>query len=554
MKNTLSSLGFNAVMSASAFALTMGMAATASAQVTTSEVQGYVTNTNGNPIPGASVTLTNNATGLSRSLTTDSSGSFAARNLPVGGTYNVTVSSEGFQSKQVNEIALQIGGTSSLNFSLDGGSITDEIIVVAQRQVLADVAIGPNAVFSLETLENAPAINRDIKDIIRLDPRVYIDETFNDGIQCSGAHPRFNSFTIDGLSLNDNFGLNTNGYPTERIPYSFDAIEQVSVELAPVDVEYSSFTACSVNAVTKSGTNELHGKAFFDYGTSSLKGDQAGDLTVSNDGFEEKRYGFSVGLPVIKDRLFLFGAYEKQEGSDLFGSNTPEGTGFTQAEFDEIINIATNQYGYVSGGLPTSIPNTDEKIIVKADLNISDSHRATATYLYNDGFSTSPSDSGFNRLADGNHFYERGAKLESYAGSLYSDWTENLSTEFTANYIDLQNRQEPVAGVEFGEVQIRGNGPRGTTVYLGADDSRQANELNYTLLTLKGAANLTVGDHTFKVGAEREEFDVFNLFVQETQGEWVFNSVDDFRNGDFSDFRYENAAGSNDQNDAASSF
>ena len=91
MKNTLSSLGFNAVMSVSAFALTMGMAVTATAQVTTSEVQGYVTNTNGNPIPGANITLTNNATGLSRSLTTDSIGAFAARNLPVGGTYNLSL-------------------------------------------------------------------------------------------------------------------------------------------------------------------------------------------------------------------------------------------------------------------------------------------------------------------------------------------------------------------------------------------------------------------------------------------------------------------------------
>ncbi|RKQ71132.1 carboxypeptidase family protein [Litorimonas taeanensis] len=554
MKNQISSLGFHAVLSSSVLALTIGLATSASAQVTTSEVQGYVTTNAAAPIANATITLNNTSTGLTRTITTDNGGFFNVRNLPVTGLYNVTVSADGYSPKQVQDIALQIGGASALNFTLDGGSVSDEIIVVGQRQVLADVAIGPNAVFNLETLENAPAINRDIKDIIRIDPRVYIDETFNDGIQCSGANPRFNSFTIDGLSLNDNFGLNSNGYPTERIPYSFDAIEQVSVELSPIDVEYGAFTACSVNAVTKSGTNEIHGKAFFDYATSSLKGDKAGDLEVSNDGFEEKRYGFSLGLPVIKDKLFLFGAYEKQEGSNLFGSNTPAGTGVDQADFDRIIDIATNDYGYVSGGLPTAIPNTDEKIIVKADWNINDFHRLTGTYVYNDGFSTSASDSGFNRLADGNHFYERGAKLNSYAGSLYSDWTENFSTEFTANYIDLDNRQIPVAGVEFGEVQIRNIGERNTTVYLGADDSRHANELNYTMLSLKAAANYTAGDHTFKVGVEREEFDVFNLFVQEVQGEWVFDSIDDFENGDFSDFRYENAAGSNDQNDAAANF
>ena len=554
MKTTFSSLGFQAVLGASALALTMGLASSAMAQVTTSTIQGYVTTDTATPIANAMVLLNNPLTGVTRTVTTDNSGSFTVRNLPVTGTYNVTVSATNYQSERVNDIALQIGGATALNFSLEGGSVEDEVIVVAQRQVVADVTVGPNAVFDLDIIENAPAINRDIKDIIRLDPRVFIDESFNDSIQCAGANPRFNSFTIDGLRLNDNFGLNSNGYPTERIPFSFDAVEQVSVELSPIDVEYGSFTACNVNAVTKSGTNEIHGRAFIDYTTSGLKGDQAGDTTVSNDGFQEIRYGFSVGLPVIKDKLFLFGAYEKLEGANLFGANTPEATGFTQAEFDEIINIAESQYGYVSGGLPSTVDNADEKILIKADWNINDDHRATGTFVYNDGFSISGSDTGFNRLSDGNHFYERGAKLKSYSGSLYSDWTENFSTEFTTNYIDLDNRQIPVAGVEFGEVQIRNLGPRRTTVYLGADDSRHANDLDYTLLTLKAAADYTVGDHTFKFGAEYEEFDVFNLFIQEVQGEWIFNSIADFRNGDFSDFRYENAAGSNDQNDGAANF
>lgn len=547
MKTSFSSLGFHAILSTSAIALTMGLASGAMAQTTTSTVQGFVTDNNAFPVANATVTVNNASTGVNRTLTTDSSGAFAVRNLPLTGTYTVSVSAEGYTGKRVEDIALSIGGTTALNFQLDGGSVQDEIIVVAQRQVLADVAVGPSVVFDLATLENAPAINRDIKDVIRLDPRVYIDETFADSIQCAGANPRFNSFTIDGLRLNDNFGLNSNGYPTERIPFSFDAVEQVAVELSPIDVEYGSFTACNVNAVTKSGTNEISGRAFFDYTSNSLTGNDV-------EGFEEKRYGFSVGLPVIKDKLFLFGAYEKLEGADLFTSNTPEGTGITDAQFNEIIDIATNQYGYEAGGLPSSVPNADEKLLIKADWNINDNHRATGTFVYNDGFSISGSDTGFNRLSDGNHFYERGAELKSYSGSLYSDWSENFSTEFTTNYIDLDNRQDSVNGVEFGEIQIRNLGPRGTTVFLGADDSRHANELNYTLLTLKAAANLNVGDHTFKFGIEREDFDVFNLFIQEVQGEWAFNSIEDFRNGQFSDFRYENAAGSNDQNDGAANF
>lgn len=556
MKTTFSSLGFRAVLSASAMALTIGLASAAHAQVTTSGISGYVVDGNSNPVANAQVVLSNPLTGVNRSIETDAGGFFSVRNLPVSGAYTVSVKADGFQGKSVENIALQIGGTTALNFALDGGNILDEVIVVAQRTVLADVAAGPNAVFDLVTLENAPAINRDIKDIIRLDPRVFIDESFNDSIQCAGSNPRFNSFTIDGLRLNDNFGLNSNGYPTERIPFSFDAVQQVAVELSPIDTEYGSFTACNVNAVTKSGTNEFTGKAFFDYTTSGLKGSKVRDLEISNDGFEEKRYGISAGGPIIKDKLFLFGAYEKLEGADLFGGNTPAATGITDAQFDEIIAIATGQYGYESGGLPSTVPNSDEKILLKADWNINDMHRATGTFVYNDGFSISGSDTGSTRLSDGNHFYERGAKLKSYSGSLYSDWTENFSTEFTANYIDLDNRQESVNGVEFGEIQVDVDriGGGTTTVYLGADDSRHANDLNYTLFSIKGAANYQLGNHDLKIGFEREEFDVFNLFIQEVQGEWVFDSIDEFRTGDFSDFRYENAAGSNDQNDGAANF
>lgn len=556
MNSQITSLGFRAILSTSAMALTLGLAGAAHAQVTTSQVQGYVTDSSSFPVSGATVTLSNTATGLTRTSTTDASGGFAVRNLPVNGTYNVTIAADGYTGKRVENIGLSLGGTTALNFSLDGGSANDEIIVVGQRQVLADVAVGPSAVFGLDTLQNAPAINRDIKDIVRLDPRIYVDESFNDAIQCAGASPRFNSLTVDGIRLNDNFGLNSNGYPTERIPFSYDAIEQVSVELAPFDVEYGGFTACNINTVTKSGTNEIHGGAFFDYATAGLKGKKAGDLEVSNDGFKEIRYGFNLGGPIIKDKLFLFGAYEKLEGSNLFGANTPGGTGILQTEYDEIISIAEGQYGYTSGGLPSTVDNKDEKILIKADWNINDSHRASATFNYNDGFNISGSDTGSTRLADGNHFYERGAKLKSYSASLYSDWSDKFSTEIRGSYIDLDNRQIPVAGTEFGEIQVdvpRQNGGT-TTVYLGADDSRHANKLNYELFTLKAKADYQTENHLFTFGAEYEDFDVFNLFIQEAEGEWVFDSIDEFRNGDFSDFRYENAAGSNNIDDGAAQF
>lgn len=552
MKNTLSSLGFNAVMSASAFALTMGLAATASAQVTTSEVQGYVTNTNGNPIPGATVTLTNTSTGLNRTLRTDTGGAFAARNLPVGGMYNVMVAADGFTGKRVEDIALSLGGTTSLNFALEGGSINDEIIVVAQRQVLADVAVGPSASFGLQTIQNAPAINRNIADVIRLDPRVYIDESRGDinSVQCVGQSSRFNSVTLDGISMNDAFGLNSNGYPTERMPFPFDAIEQVSVEIAPFDVKYGGFTACNINSVTKSGTNEFHGGAFIDYTNENLRSDKVDGVETNFNPFDEIRYGVNVNGPIIKDKLFFSVAYEKLEGANTFNAQETIGNGpfqITQSELDRIAAISNSVYQYDPGTTPESFDNADEKILVKLDWNISDQHRAAFTYNYNDGFNTVRSDGDSDEFEFSNHLYNRGSRIHSFAGSLYSDWNDNFSTEFRASYLDFKNDVRSIGGNDFGEIQIdTGN----VTVYLGGDDSRQSNQLDYQQLDLIFRANYDMNDHSFLVGAERRDLDIFNLFVQHTETELRFRGIDNFENG-LVDRIYYNNAPSQDPNDAA---
>ncbi|MBB4657806.1 TonB-dependent receptor [Parvularcula dongshanensis] len=525
------------------------------AQDITGAIRGTVTDEAGSPLSGANVSITDTQTGQTRRFTTDDSGSFSARNLSVSGSYTVTASASGYQPEQTEGLRLSLGNTQTLTFDLASGT-TDEIVVVGTRQIV-DVATGPAAVFNLETLESTPAINRDIKDVVRIDPRLYLDESNVDAIQCAGANPRYNSLTVDGIRLNDNFGLNSNGYPTERIPFSYDSIEQVSVELAPFDVEYGGFTACNINAVSKSGQNEFFGSAFADYTADELQGDKAGDRDIDNGNYDEWRYGVSVGGPVIPDTLFFFASYEKLEGQDLFGNNTPTGKGITDAQFQEIVDIAQSVYGYTVSDLPSVLANKDEKFLGKLDWNINDDHRASFTYNYNEGFSNSPSDGDPDELPEFNHFYKRGATLNSYVGSLYSNWTDRLSTEFRVSYIDLENLQQSYgADTGFGEVQIAvpgGDGGR-TTVYLGEDDSRQSNELNYELLTLKAKADYEVGNHIITIGAEREEFDVFNLFVQETGGEFRFDSVEDFRNGDLNRIIYENAAGTNNPDDGAAKF
>jgi len=538
-----------------AVAVSIGFATPVFAQETSSGLSGKVVTPAGAPAAGTAVKIIHVPSGTVRNTVVNASGSFNLKGLRVGGPYQIIVDSDTFQDTTVDGVFLELGETFDVNVALEANQDI-EVINVTASQVSTSVfgSNSPGSVFNLSDLENAPAINRDIKDVIRTDPRIYIDESRSDSVQCAGASPRFNSLTLDGVRLNDNFGLNSNGYPTERMPFSFDAIEQVAVELAPFDVQYGGFTACNINAVTKSGTNKVTGGVFFDYTSDSLRGDEILGNKQDNGDYTEERYGFNVGFPILKDTLFAFAAYEKVEGVQLFGYAARDNGRVTADEIAEITQIAADVYNYDVGGFPSSAPVEDEKLLVKLDWNISDQHRASLVYNYNDGFSVSQSDTGSSRLSFSNHFYERGAELDSLVASVYSDWSDKLSTEVRLGQTKLDNRQLSLdAASGFAEAQIRSGS--GATVYIGPDDSRQSNDLNWENFTAKFAGTYyTDNDHKITFGIEYEDLDVFNLFMQQSVGEYRFDNIEDFAAGTPARIYYNNSAGTNNPDDAAASF
>ena len=545
-----------------AVALSAGISATAVAQETTSGISGTVLTNSGQVVSGATLIITDERTGQTRTIESNDTGRYGLRGLRVGGPYTVTVNDDA-GSKTIEDVYLTLGDTLSLNIGLEGAVSQDvERITVSGAVVNSSYGSdGPVANYGLADLQSAPAVNRDIKDLIRIDPRIYVDEAFGDGVQCAGQNSRFNSLTLDGIRMNDNFGLNSNGYPTIRMPFSYDAIDQVAVELAPFDVQYGGFTACNINAVTKSGTNEFHGSAFYDYTSDSLRGDSLEGQEVTTGDFTEKRWGVTLGGAVIEDKLFFFGAYEKLDGASLFDRGAADSSaaapvlGVSQAQLDRIRSIANNIYGYDPGPEVSSIPVTDEKITAKLDWNINADHRASIVYNYNDGDIIRESDGDSNEYEFSNHYYRQRGELSSYVASLYSDWTDDFSTELRIGTSDFEAWVTPLGGTEFGEVQIQteNNGSQ-ATVYLGADDSRHANKLTYSTDTLKLTGTYILGDHVISGGYEYENYDVFNLFIQEAEGEFRFSSIDDFEAGTPNRIIYENAAGSNNPDDAAANF
>ncbi|MDX2410960.1 MAG: TonB-dependent receptor, partial [Woeseiaceae bacterium] len=481
-------------------------------------------------------------TGRANTATTSSSGRFTISSLSVGGPYTISMTSADYASQSITDVIIGLGETFNFDVTLTAESI-EEIIVTAAAVQSAQVAIGPSTAFDLDDLQNLPSINRNINDILRIDPRIYIDETHVGDVNCAGANPRFNSLTVDGVKKNDNFGLNSNGYPTQRMPFPFDAIQNVSLELSPFAVQYGGFTACNINAVTRSGTNEFSGRAWVSYGDSDLVGDKLEGDSIPSGDWDETRYGVSVGGPIIEDKLFFFAAYEKADGADTHDGCAADEScgrsvqGVTRAQLDRIAQIALDDYGYDVGDNPTSSPNEDEKLLLRFDWNINDAHNAVLTYNYNDGLNITESDDDDNEYEFSNHYYERGAELNAYSGQLFSDWTDNFSTELRIGYSTLDNRQntitnlDPLPGEEgFGEVQIEtyadadgdGNFDR-ALVYLGGDDSRQANVLNYDTFNLKLEGAWTLGDHIISAGYELEEYDIYNLFIQHNIGEYRFD-------------------------------
>jgi len=543
-----------------AIAACVSVSGAAFANETTSAIKGQITGPNGNPAPGTKITILHVPSGSVKTTEANDAGYFTAKGLRVGGPYKVIVDSDVYADQEFNNIILNIGNDYPVNAALEPQSSMEQIVVTGAPISSMSGGTGPASTFTLTDLENTPAINRDLKDIIRIDPRITIDDS-RGSINCGGGNPRYNSLTLDGVRMNDNFGLSSNGYPTIRAPFSFDSIEQVSAELAPFDVQYGGFTSCNINAVTKSGGNEVHGGIFYDYTSDSLKGDKIEGEDVDNGNYTEKRYGFNVGLPLIEDKLFLFTSYEKLEGVQQFNYDGLSSGSVTADDIARITNIAQTVYGYDVGGTPSSMPVEDEKILVKLDWNINEDHRANLIYNYNDGNTVSQSDTGSSRVSLSNHFYDQSAEFTSIIASVYSDWSDDFSTEVRIGKSELDATVQSLdAASSFGEMQIStGNGG---TVYIGPDDSRQSNDLDYDTTTFKVAGTYYLDQHTITAGYEFEELDVFNLFVQQTEGEYRFynerdsdvTGIDLFEQGIANAVYYNNAAGTNDPNDAAASF
>lgn len=271
---------FYLAASAAALSVASVFATPAFAQQITSGIEGTVVDDAGAPVVGATVEVTDTRTGNTRTLKTGATGSFNATGLTTGGPYTVAISATGFEGQSIENLETSIQGNTSLAFTLSAG--TGEIVVTGTRVRVTQLAVGPGQSFSSEVIENAPTFNRDVRDIIRIDPRVSLDRddtgSGQDRISCLGGNDRGNAFTVDGISQGDVYGLNDTGFSSRSsTPLPYDAIRETQVQFAPFDVDYGQFTGCAINVVTKSGSNDYSFGAFYEYSSSDLRADNVFD-------------------------------------------------------------------------------------------------------------------------------------------------------------------------------------------------------------------------------------------------------------------------------------
>lgn len=521
----------------------------AQAQQITSGIEGRVTDESGAAIADATVIVTDTRTGQSRTLRADNGGSFRVDSLVTGGPYSITATADSFEGQTVEGVYINLQGNSQLTFSLAPASASGDVIVVTGARVqLTQRAIGPGQSFGTQTIEAFPSISRDVRDIIRIDPRVSLDRTNEvDRVSCLGGNDRSNAFTVDGIAQSDLFGLNGTPFASRNsLPLPYDAVRETSVEFAPFDVQYGQFTGCAINVVTQSGSNEFHGSAFYTYASDSLQGDKADGVDFSPTSYSEKRWGVSLGGPIIKDRLFFFAAYEKTDLADS-QEDGPVGAGYpntldfvTQDQFNQFSQILSSVYGVESGGLATSLPEGSERYFARLDAYINDDHRIEATYQHleetnveGDDFSTTA-----NVLTGFNSFEDEGTDSDYYSLRLYSTWSDVFSTELRVSRAEVQDIQGPVGGGEAQDsnpiprfvVGVENGGEAGSIV-AGPGFSRTSNDLKTKVTQVKLLARADFDAHQITFGAEFNQLDVFNLFAQNSTGTLTFNNLDDFAEG-----------------------
>ncbi len=539
MKKTILSTVMVAVFSL--FALTTF------AQVTSSSMGGRVTDAEGTVI-GATVIATHTPSGTTYGTVTNVEGRFNLNGMRVGGPYTVVVTFIGYGAYAQNNITLSLGENYVMNVVLSEESISlDEVFVTASRTKFSNEKTGAVTNITNSQIENLPTVSRSIMDITRLSPYG------GNGMSFAGTDGRTANFTVDGANFNNNFGLSS-ALPGGGNPISIEAIEEMQVVIAPYDVRQTNFIGGGVNAITKSGTNTLKGSAYVYHRNENMRGDAVDGLQIQGAREKDRNttYGFTLGGPIIKNKLFFFVNAEMAETPTIANRWKPSTDGVadadnfisrtTENDLKTVSDFVKGKYGYETGSY-TSFPaeESNKKLLARLDWNITDKHRLALRYNYTKNLSwRSPNGAsmdGGTRMSEArmsqasmsyaNSMYSQDNLVHSFSFDLNSRLSEKVSNQFLATFSKLDDIRGTNSS-EFPFIDILKDDQ--AYLSLGYELFTWNNGVHNNVLNIKDEMTYYLGNHKVIGGIAFEYKMADNAYMRNGTGYYRYSSLDDFLN------------------------
>tara|TARA_R110000744_G_scaffold9517_6_gene30366 strand:- start:1459 stop:4632 length:3174 start_codon:yes stop_codon:yes gene_type:complete len=505
-------------------------------QVTTSNIRGLVMDDQNEPLFGANIVAVHIPTGTKYGSITNEDGRFNLLNLRVGGPYRVEITYVGFKPYALTDVDLSLGQTFNIDVKLVGESqALDEVTVVSDRSgTFSSDRTGAETSVGRRELTRLPTISRSAQDFTRLEPTA-------SGNSFGGRNDQFNNFSLDGAIFNNPFGLDaaTPGGQTDSQPISLDAIEQIQVSTAPYDVTQSGFTGASVNAVTKSGTNEFHGTVYGFFRNEDMTGGKIKGDDIVKPKLDQSQYGVSIGGPIVENKLFFFANFERDERTDLgtngWVPNTGSGAINESRVLESDLIAVRNQLlavGYDPGAYEGFTHDAEStKGLLKLDWNINDNNRLAVIYNFLNASKEKPAHPtaiqfrgpNANTLQFQNSGYEINNELKSIQVELNSSLSATASNKLQVGYTHFNDYRNPFS-TPAPSINISKDGSN--YIIAGHEPFSANNRLDQKVLQITNNLNFYKGDHTYTVGFSLEKFMFDNSFNLTSYGFSKFGSVD----------------------------
>ena len=532
----------------------MLMSVAAFAQVTTAALGGRVVDANGEPIVGAAVVATHEPSGTVYGVVTNNDGRYAINGMRAGGPYKVEISCLGYQTLAYTDVDLQLAETFALNGQLaeDSELLGEAMVVAAPASKFSAQKMGSATNISSKEISSIPTVSRSLTDVTRLSPYG------GNGMSFAGADGRTANFTVDGANFNNNFGLSSS-LPGGGNPISIDAIEEMQVVISPYDVRQTNFIGGGVNAITKSGTNTFKGSAYVYHRNENMRGNMVAGQEVSGarDKDRSTTYGFTLGGPIIKNKLFFFvnaeystiptvvnrwrGSENGEANPDAYISRVPNSV------LKDLSEWVKKEYNYDTGSW-TDYPATESnmKLLARLDWNINDNHKLAVRYNYtlNQGWNSTNgssmdggSRSGFSRfsqygMAYANSLYSMDNLVSTVSLDLNSRLSENLSNQFLATFSKLDDMRG-TNSEDFPFIDIRNDDGSSVLPYisLGYELFTWNNGVHNTHISIKDDLTYYAGNHKFTAGLNYEYQMADNSYMRNGTGYYRYRSLEDFKAG-----------------------